>query len=343
MFNFSLPTGLIAGSVMMVALAAPANAAEVNVYSGRHYDSDREVYKLFTAETGIDVNIIEGKEDALMERIKAEGDASPADLLITVDAGRLWRAENDELFQSIQSETLNTNIPSAIRHPEGLWFGLSKRVRGIVYAKDRVDANNLPKTYEEMATPTYKGEICIRSSNNIYNQSLLGSLIAADGEEATRSWAQGIKDNLAREPQGGDTDQIKAVAAGECDYAIANHYYYMRLATSNDPKDVAIADAVRFIAPNQDDRGAHVNISGAGVLVNAPNKAAAVKLLEFLSTPTAQAIFARSNNEYPANPNVAPVEALALIGEFKEDPLNARVFGKNNPTALMIADQVGWK
>ena len=337
---------LLAASAVLagIAIMAPtAQAAEVNIYSGRHYDTDRHLYELFTEKTGIEVNLIEGKEDALMERIHAEGDASPADILITVDAGRLWRAENNELFQSIQSETLDANIPAAIRHPEGLWFGLSKRVRGIVYAKDRVAEGHVPATYEDLATPAYKGEVCIRSSNNIYNQSLIGSMIAAHGEDGARDWAQGIKDNMARDPQGGDTDQIRAVAAGECDFAVANHYYYMRLVTSDDAADKAVADAVRFITPNQDGRGVHVNISGAGVIATAPNKDEAIKFLEYLSSPEAQAMFANSNNESPANPAVTPVAALELIGEFKEDALNASVFGKNNPTALMIADQVGWK
>ncbi|MEO0393785.1 MAG: Fe(3+) ABC transporter substrate-binding protein [Pseudomonadota bacterium] len=340
--TLSLRHGVLASAALLMAFATPVQAAEVNVYSGRHYDTDRQVYDLFTERTGIKVNIIEGKSDALLERIKSEGTASPADMLITVDAGRLWRAEQAGLFQAVRSDTLNDNIPASLRHPDGLWYGLSKRVRGIIYSKERLGDATLPATYEEMADPKYKGEVCIRSSNNIYNQSLLGSIIAAHGEDVTRDWAQGIKNNLARPPQGGDTDQIKAVAAGECDYAIANHYYYIRLARSGDAADRAVADKVGFIAPNQDDRGVHANISGAGVLKTAPNPSEARQLLEFLSSADAQAIFARSNNEYPTNPNVAPIAEMELVGEYKQDELNASVFGANNPKALMIADQVGW-
>lgn len=335
------PASLLAGLALTV-FAIPASAAEVNVYSGRHYDTDRQVYDAFTEKTGIKVNIIEGKSDALLERIVSEGAQSPADILITVDAGRLWRADNAGLFQAANSAILDQNVPASLRHPEGLWYGLSKRVRGIIYNREATAGTELPKTYEEMATPKYEGEVCIRSSNNIYNQSLIGSIIAADGEAAALSWAQGIKNNLARPPQGGDTDQIRSVAAGECDYAIANHYYYMRLATSDDAANRDVAAKVGFIAPNQDGRGAHANISGAGILANAPNADEARRLLEYLSSPAAQAIFARSNNEYPTNPNVAPIEALELVGTFKEDTVNARTFGKNNPAALKIADQVGW-
>jgi len=331
------------GALLSLTLPTLAQAAEVNVYSGRHYDTDRRAFEMFTEKTGIEVNLIEGADDALTQRIKAEGAASPADVLITVDAGRLWRAENDGLFQSTQSDVLNQNIPASLRHPEGLWFGLSKRVRGIVYATDRVKAEDAPKTYEALATPEWKGRVCIRSSDNVYNQSLIGSFIAHKGAEAAKEWAAGIVANMAREPQGGDTDQIKAVAAGECDVAVVNHYYYMRLVTSSDPADNAVVDKVHFIAPNQDDRGAHANLSGAGVLVHAPNKGEAVKLIEFLSTAEAQAAFANANNEFPANTKAPPNEALALIGEFKEDKLSAAEFGRNNPAALMIADEVGWK
>lgn len=329
---------------LLTAVSAQAAGPKVvNVYSGRHYDTDRALYDRFTEETGIQVKLIESPADTLIERLKAEGKASPADVLITVDAGRLWRAEEAGLFQPVHSSVLDANIPASLRHPEGLWFGLSKRVRGIVYARDRVTSDEAPKRYEDLTDPKWRGRVCIRSSNNVYNQSLLGSIIAADGDDAARQWAAGLRANLAHDPRGSDTDQIRAVAAGECDVAVVNHYYYLRLATSTEPADRKVADTVRFVAPNQADRGAHVNISGAGVARYAPHRDYAIRFLEYLSTPEAQTLLASGNDEYPANPAVKPVEALKLIGPVKEDTVNAAVFGRNNAEALAIADEVGWK
>lgn len=322
--------------------ASTEEAGIVNVYSSRHYDSDDVIYENFTEATGIEVNLIEGDADELIERIKTEGANSPADVLVTVDAGRLWRAEEEGLFQPIDSEVLTSSIPSNLRHPEGLWFGLTKRARVIVYNQETVDPSDL-STYEALAEPQWKGRVCIRSSNNIYNQSLLGSMVEAKGVEETETWAKGIVDNLAREPEGGDTDQIKAVAAGQCDVAIVNHYYWARLAKSDNPEEQAIAETTGVFFPNQEDRGTHVNISGAGVLANAPNPDNAVAFIEYLATPEAQTIFAQSNNEYPVVEGVEVDPVVGELGNFKVDEVNVSVYGANNPEVVKLVDRSGWK
>jgi iron(III) transport system substrate-binding protein len=305
------PLTIAAGVAFGLGLA-PAIAEEVNLYSARHYDTDVALYEDFTAETGIEVNLIEGDADQLIERIKAEGRNSPADILITVDAGRLWRAEEAGILEPVESAVLAERIPASLRHPEGLWFGLSKRLRGVVYAKDRVDPSEIT-TYEDLADPKWQGRICIRSSTNVYNQSLVASMIEADGVEATEAWAKGLVDNFARPPQGADTDQIRAVAAGECDVAVVNHYYFVRLLKSED--DAEIGDQVGIVFPNQDGRGAHANISGAGVVATAPHPGNAVKFLEYLTTPQAQIYFAKGNNEFPV---VADVELDPILQSWGE-------------------------
>jgi iron(III) transport system substrate-binding protein len=335
--------GLRGAAVLMIGLGAQgALAEEVNVYSSRHYDTDVAMYERFTAETGIEVNLIEGDADQLIERIKAEGPNSPADVLITVDAGRLWRAEQAGILQAVASPTLDERIPASLRHPEGKWFGLSQRLRGIAYAKDRVDPAEII-AYEDLAEPKWQGRICIRSSTNVYNQSLVASMIEADGVEATEAWAQGLVDNLARPPQGGDTDQIKAVAAGECDVAVVNHYYLVRLIESEEEEDRAIADQVGILFPNQDGRGAHANVSGAGVVATAPNRENAVRFLDYLTTPEAQAYFAQGNYEFPVVEGVKLDPVLEQWGEIKTDQVNAAKLGENNPEAVKLMDRAGWQ
>jgi iron(III) transport system substrate-binding protein len=314
----------------------------VNLYSSRHYDTDQALYDRFTEQTGIAVNLIEGDADQLIERIRAEGRNSPADVLITVDAGRLWRAEEAGLLQPVKSEVLEARIPETLRHPDGLWFGLSKRVRTLFYHKDRVDPAEL-STYEDLADPRWQGRICVRSSGNIYNQSMLASMIATHGIEATEDWARGLVANLARAPQGGDTDQIKAVAAGECDIAIANHYYYLRLVKSDDPADQAVAEAVAIFFPNQDDRGAHANIGGAGVVATAPNPGNAIAFIEYLTTDEAQRHFAEGNNEFPVVAGVEPDPLIADWGEIRTDAVNASLYGQNNAEAVRLMDRVAWR
>lgn len=322
--------------------AAPTESTEVNIYSGRHYETDETLFDRFTAETGIKINVVEGEADELQERIISEGERTPADLLITVDAGRLWRAEEAGLFQPVKSQVLESSIPAALRHPDGLWFGLTQRARVLVYNPEKVKESDL-STYEALAEPQWKGRVCVRSSGNIYNQSLLGSMIETLGVEATEAWAKGLVANLARDPEGGDTDQIKAVAAGQCDVAIVNHYYWARLAKSDKPEDKAVADKTAIFFPNQGDRGTHVNISGAGVLANAKNPEAAVKLLEYLVSPEAQKVFAEGNNEYPVVAGVEVDPVVAALGQAKFDQVNVAAYGRNNPEVVKIVDRVGWK
>ena len=315
---------------------------EVNVYSARHYDTDVELFESFTEQTGITVNLIEGDADELIERIRSEGENSPADVLITTDAGRLWRAEDAGLLANVQSDALMSAVPENLRHPEGQWFGLTRRARVLVYNTETVDESEL-STYEALAEPQWEGRVCIRSSGNVYNQSLLASIIAAEGAEAAEAWAQGLVDNFARSPQGGDTDQIKAVAAGECDVAVVNHYYYARLAASEDAADQDVAEATALFFPNQGGRGTHVNISGAAVLESAPNPENAVRFLEFLVTPEAQEVFASGNFEYPVAPGVEVAPTVEAFGDFTGDTLNVSVLGENNPEAVRIMDRVGWQ
>jgi iron(III) transport system substrate-binding protein len=316
---------------------------EVNIYSSRHYQSDEQLYAAFTKETGTKVNRIEGSEDALIERIRNEGANSPADVLITVDAGRLWRAEQAGILQPVTSRALDERIPDNLRDPGGQWFGFSQRARVIVYNKAKVDDPSALARYEDLADPRWKGRVCIRSGSNIYNLSLMSALIEQLGETAARQWAEGVVANFARPPQGGDTDQIKAVAAGECDVALANTYYFVRLMRSKDAADRAIAEKLAVVFPNQKDQGTHVNISGAGVARNAPNKEQAVRFLEYLASDEAQRYFAEGNNEYPVAPGIEANAALVSLGSFKIDPINVAVYGKNQAQAQTIFDRAGWK
>ena len=325
---------------------AQSSAGEVNVYSGRHYDTDREIYDAFTRETGIKVNLVEGKSDALMERIQSEGQNSPADVLITVDAGRLWRADQAGLFQPVQSRearTLYRAVPEHLRHENGHWFAMSQRSRVIMYNKDRVNPADL-STYEDLADPKWRGKILIRTSGNIYNQSLMGELIEVHGEAKAEAWARDFSKNFARNPTGNDSAQIRACAAGEGDLAIANTYYLPRFATSDDPADRAAFDKIGVFFPNQgrDDRGAHMNVSGAGVIKTAPNRDNAVKFLQFMASARSQEIFARSNNEYPVSGSVEWNDVLKSFGDFKQSKTNVEALGLNNPLAIQIMDRVGW-
>ncbi len=332
----ALPAAMV---LALTGWSADAAADEaVNIYSARHYQTDRQLYAEFTERTGIEVNRIQGKSDALIQRIKSEGRNTPADILITVDAGRLWRAEQAGILTGVESDVLAERVPANFRHPEGKWFGYSARARIIFYDKARYDSPPVT-TYEGLADEKLEGEVCIRSSSNVYNQSLLASLIAHHGAGAAEDWAAGVVANFAREPEGGDTDQILGVAAGECGVAVANHYYYVRL-LQNDPEAV---EDVGAVFPNQDGRGAHVNISGAGVVANGPNPDNAVRFLEFLASDFAQRYYADGNNEYPTVPGVTPNTKLEALGDFKIDDINVAVYGENQPQAQMIFDRVGWK
>jgi iron(III) transport system substrate-binding protein len=333
---------LVAMMVLGVQVLSVQAQEVVNVYSARHYDSDQVLFDAFTEQTGVEVNLIEAKAEELIERVRSAGENSPADVLITVDAGNLWRADEAGILEPVESEVLTAAISENLRHPEGKWFGLATRARVIIYNKETVSPEEL-STYEDLASETWQGRVCIRSSTNIYNQSLLASIIASDGEEAAETWAQGIVNNMAREPEGGDTDQIKAVAAGECDVAVSNHYYLARLLASEDPADQEVANAVGIFFPNQDDRGTHVNISGAAVVAGAPNRDNAVAFIEFLASSEAQAIFAEQGFEFPVVNGVAASDIIQGFGEFKTDTLNVATYGENNPLAVQIMDRVGWK
>ncbi|MDX2215198.1 MAG: Fe(3+) ABC transporter substrate-binding protein [Oculatellaceae cyanobacterium bins.114] len=320
----------------------PAQGGVLNLYSARHYDTDDSLYSSFSDRTGVQINLVEADADQLIERIKSEGANSPADVLMTVDAGRLWRAQQDGLFQPIASSVLEQAIPANLREPQGNWFGLSKRARVIVYNKDRVNPAEL-STYENLVDSKWRERILVRSSTNIYNQSLTGAILAAIGSQATEQWARGLAANFARPPEGNDTAQIQAVAAGVGDLAIVNTYYVARLAKSQNPEERAIAEQVGIFFPNQRDRGTHVNISGAGVLRTARNKDAAIQFLEHLVSPQAQEIFALGNNEYPVVAG-APIDStIRGFGQFREDTVNAAVFGRNNAEALRIMDRAGWR
>ena len=317
--------------------SATADNGQVNIYSSRHYNTDDQLYDGFTDKTGISINLIEGKDDELIERIRSEGTNSPADILITVDAGRLWRAAEAEIFAPVESEILEEKIPDYLQDPENLWFGYSKRARVIIYNKDKVDPSQL-STYEDLADPKWKGKFIVRSSSNIYNQSLVAGMIEEKGEEATAEWIEGLVANFARPPQGNDTSQIEDVAAGVADLTLANTYYVARYADNPE-----VFEKIGIFYPNQSDRGTHVNISGAGLLKNAPNQENAIAFLEYLASPEAQEFFALGNNEYPVVEGTPVNPVVEGFGEFKDDTTNVASYGKNNADAVKIMDLSGWK
>ncbi|WP_226681755.1 Fe(3+) ABC transporter substrate-binding protein [Sutcliffiella horikoshii] len=318
------------------------NKEEVNLYTSRHYEADQELYKKFEEETGIKVNVVEGKGDELMERLNIEGEDTKADVFITSDAGNLHQAKEAELLQAVESDVLVENIPEKLRDVDNQWFGLTKRARVIVYHKERVNPEEL-STYEALAEPEWKDRVVIRTSENMYNMSLLASFIDIMGKDEAKAWAQGIADNMARDPEGGDRDQAKAVAAGEADVAIMNTYYLGGMLNGTDEEEKKVAESVGVFFPNQETTGAHINISGAGVTKHAKNKENAVKFIEFLSSEEAQGQFAEANSEYPVNEKVEPSELLKSWGEFKEQDINLSKLGENQQEAIRIFNEVGWK
>jgi len=334
---------LAALTALATGAAVPATgAAEVNIYSARKEALIKPLLDRFSDETGIEVNLVTGNADALLKRLQMEGTNSPADVVITVDAGRLHRGKTMDLFRPVESEAINEAVPAQYRDPEGYWVGLSLRARPIMYARERVDASKL-STYENLADDRWKDRICIRSSNNIYNQSLVASLIAEHGIEPTEAWARGLVENMARSPQGGDTDQLLAVAAGECDVAVANTYYFGRLINSDDSADRKAADKLAIHWPNQDGRGAHVNVSGIAVTRSAGNPEETVQLIEFLLSDESQAYYASSNYEYPVKEGVEWSDTLQNWGTFKADDINLSVLGEYNAEAVKLMDRAGWR
>ena len=328
--------------VLPATLVAGDDTGRVNVYSHRHYDVDLELYERFEQQTGIKVNLVEGGSDELIERLTREGAESPADILMTVDAGRLHRAKQAGLLRPIASPTLTALIPEHLRDPDGHWFGLTQRARVIVYHPDRVDPAEL-SSYEELTDPRWQGRILIRSSSNIYNQSLLASMIANHGEDFAHDWAAGIVKNFARTPKGNDRAQMTAVAAGAGDIAIVNTYYVGRMLNSSADAEREVGAQMRVFLPNQDGRGAHVNVSGAGITASSKNPDGALRLLEFLVSEEAQRVWAQVNYEYPVNANVDPAPLLQSWGELKADSLGLHLLGEHNTAAVKIFDRVGWR
>ncbi|USG60770.1 Fe(3+) ABC transporter substrate-binding protein [Sneathiella marina] len=328
-------------ALTFISTAAPALSDEVNLYSYRQESLIRPILDEFEKETGTKVNVVFAKK-GMLERLKAEGMNSPADVVLTVDISRLAAHEDAGVLQPVKSDKLENNIPSQYRDPNGHWYGLSARSRVFFHSKDRVEPKEL-STYEDLADPKWKGRICVRSSNNVYNQSLLASIIVHQGAEAAEKWAQGVKDNLARKPQGGDRDQIKAVAAGECDIAIGNTYYYGKMQNAKDQEQRDAVEKVAIFWPNQDDRGAHINISGAAVTKSAKNKEAAIKLIEFLSDDKAQEFYASSNYEFPVKDGVEIDETVQGWGNFKADEVSLDKVAEAQIEAVKIFDRVGWR
>ncbi len=330
-------------TLLLVSLSVDALAAEVNIYSARKENLIKPLLDKFSAETGIKTNLITARADTLLTRMVNEGRNTPADILITTDAGRLYRAVQADLFQPVESPAIIGAVPAHLRDPNGYWVGLSQRARVIFYAIDRVQPGQL-STYEDLADARWKNRICIRSSDNIYNQSLVASMIASNGVEATQQWADGLVSNLARKPAGGDRDQIRAAAAGQCDIAIANTYYYgQMLDNRKDAGQVEAAKKMAIFWPNQDDRGAHINISGAGISKYSKNRENAIRLLEFLLSPAAQEWYASVNYEYPVIDGAGIDATLSSWGSFKSDALNLSKLGELNREAVKIMDRAGWK
>ena len=328
--------------LLIIILLSTDSRAQLNIYSHRHYDSDKVLFKKFTEKTGIEINIVKGSADQLIQRLISEGENSPADILLTVDAGRLYRAKEAGLLQPIRSRTLYRNIPSSLRDPDNEWFALTVRARVIVYSKERVSLDDL-STYEDLASSKLKGRIAVRSSSNIYNQSLMASLIEANGKKKALDWAKAVRLNMARAPRGSDRDQARAVAAGIADIAIMNTYYIGKLASSSDPKDHEVVKKVAIFFPNQKNRGTHINISGAGVTKSAKNKENAIKFLEFLSSAESQDVFGSINFEYPVKIANNKSELLKSWGSFKSDKLNLSILGKRNSDAVKLFDKAGWE
>ncbi|MCP4334609.1 MAG: Fe(3+) ABC transporter substrate-binding protein [Gammaproteobacteria bacterium] len=328
---------------MSLALFANAvKAQEVNVYSARKEALIMPLLEKFKAETGIEYNFITAKADELLKRLEAEGHSTPADVFITTDAGRLQRAKEAGVLRAVNNVKLETRIPKNLRDSENYWFGMSRRTRVIFYARDRVEATEL-STYEALADPRWKGRICIRSSSNIYNQSMVASMIEANGVEQTEAWARGLVANFARNPAGGDTDQLRATAAGQCDIAIANTYYYGRLVKSDKQADREVAEALGLFWPNQDDRGAHINVSGAAITQHAKHPEAAERLLEFMTNAESQTWYGEVNLEYPVTDDAQISDLLKSFGEFKGDSLNLSRLGENNRAAVQLMDRAGWR
>ena len=345
MTSSSIKLPSILSCILASSMALPVIAdEEVNVYSARKEALIKPMLDRFEEVSGVSVNLITGSADALLRRLQVEGEYSPADVFITVDAGRLHRAKQANVLQAFQTALIDEKVPAHLRDSDDFWYSLSQRSRTIFYAKDKVDPSQL-STYEALADSQWKGRICVRSSGNIYNQSLVASMIEADGEEAAQTWIQGLMANLARPPFGGDTDLLKAVATGVCDITIANTYYFGRMMRSDNAMDQSVAEKVGVFWANQGEgeRGVHMNVSGAGITAASANKASAIKLIEFLLSDEAQTWYDDVNNEYTVVEGIAPPQNLASFGRFRSDTLSLTKLGENNLAAVKIMDAAGWK
>ncbi len=352
MFKHLNATAFAAAATVVMLLAAPSTAFSqqektLNIYSARHYQSDENLYAEFTRQTGVRINRVDADDAGILARLQSEGASSPADVILLVDAARLWRAEIDGLFQPVKSAVLDTRIPSELRGKDSgqgsQWYGMSTRARVIVYSKAKVQAADVD-TYEELADPKNKGRVCTRSGSHPYNLSLFGALMEVWGAETTQTWMQGVVGNMARSPKGGDTDQIRAVASGECAVALTNSYYLARLMRSDKPEDRAVVEKVGVVMPNQSSFGTHVNIAGAAVAKHAPNRDAAVRFLEYLASDAAQTYFADGNNEWPAVSKVKPKNpALDALGDFRAQRTPVSVIGMNQVKVQQMLDRVGYR
>jgi len=322
-------------------LCAPSVAQELNLYSSRHYDTDERLYSEFEELTGITINRIEGKADELIARMQAEGMNSPADILLTVDATRLARAKAMGLLAPVESETLETRIPAHLQDADNEWFGFSTRARIIFY--DRNDVSDPPQTYADLASPEYRGMICIRSSTNVYMQTLLAAIVTHEGQEAGRRWAAAVMGNFARDPQGGDTDQLRGIVSGECEIAVSYPQYFARSIRTDVQGLSEDRDMIGWVFPDGDGNGAHVNVSGGGVARHAPNRENAVRFLEYLAGDSAQAYFSAGNDEYPAVDGVEVAASIATLGEFRGDDVSLSEVAGNVPVAQRIYNEVGWE
>lgn len=330
------------GTAITLSTLTAAQAQEVNLYSSRHYDTDERLYSDFTAATGITVNRIEGNADELIARMQAEGANSPADVFLTVDTVRLARAAAMGLLQPIESEILETRVPAYLQDDDNNWFAFSQRARILFY--DKTEVTNPPQSYQDLAKPEYAGQVCIRSATNVYTQNIVAALIAQLGEAAVQDWATAVVGNFARAPQGGDTDQLRGIASGECNIAMSNTYYYSRIIREGDsqitPEQLA---NIGWVFPNQNDIGAHMNVSGGGVAANAPNRENAIKFLEYLTSEQAQQYFSAGNDEYPAVPGVGLAPSVAALGIFRPDTIDLSDIAANVEAAVKVLNNAGWE
>ncbi|MDX5384087.1 MAG: extracellular solute-binding protein [Rhodobacterales bacterium] len=334
-------TSLLALLVATTAGAAYAEG-ELNLYSSRHYDTDERLYSDFTEATGIKINRIEGNADELIARMQAEGANSPVDVFLTVDTVRMARAKELDLLQPVESDILEARIPGYLQDDDNQWFAFSQRARILFY--DKTEVTNPPLTYQDLAKPEYAGKVCIRSSSNVYTQNITAALVAHLGEEAVAEWAKAVVANFARDPQGGDTDQLRGIASGECDIAMSNTYYYARALRKGDSAMSAEDLAnIGWVFPNQNDIGAHMNISGGGVAKNAPNRENAIKFLEYLASDQAQDYFSSGNDEYPAVPGVGLAPSVAALGIFRPDVIDLSDIADNIAAAQRVLNESGWK